>query len=269
MSVSREMRGPRSRREPREGHGTVAVPSARVREPGHRASSPGPEGWRRGVVLLAFVAVAASGCAARGAPIQLPEARELAREASAASTRESRVRAVFAWSMAEADARFSGDGVAHIGTDDRARIDLFGPRGDGYLSAILVGDVLALPPGAPADAPVPPPALLWSTVGVFRPPSGAELVASRRSGARVVLEYAGAEGTWRFTFEGDRLVGAELDGLRGRQSVELRGLGPGRLPERAVYRDHTAFRELVLTLVDAEDPAEFPPDIWSLSASGP
>ena len=168
--------------------------------------------------------------------------------------------------MVESDARFSGDGVAHIAAGERARIDLYGPRGEGYLSAVLVGDALELPPNARPDVPVPPAPLLWSTIGVFRPPAGAELVDTRRSGDRVTYEYSGAGERWRFSFEGNRLADVELDTGRGRQSVELRGGGPDGLPQRAVYRDHAAFRELVLTLVEADRTATFPPDIWTLHA---
>ncbi|HWV58712.1 MAG TPA: hypothetical protein VNZ57_14745 [Longimicrobiales bacterium] len=205
-----------------------------------------------------------SACAAKGTAIQLPAAQAMAREAASASLPESAARAVFGWTMVEPDARFSGEGVAHIAADERARIDLFGPRGEGYLSAVLAGDALVLPPDARLDVPVPPPALLWSTIGVFRPPAAAEMTGARQSGDRITLEYAGNGERWRFTFEDDRLASAELDTGRGRQSVELRGENAIGLPEQAVYRDHAAFRELVLTLVDAEPLTALPPEVWTL-----
>ena len=68
---------------------------------------------------------------------------------------------VFGWSLREGQSRFSGAGAARMTTDYRARLDLFGPQDVPYLSALLRGDRLTLPPGMPARM-VPPAPLLWS-----------------------------------------------------------------------------------------------------------
>lgn len=123
-----------------------------------------------------------------------------------------------------------------------------------------------MPPQS-TDAPVPPPALLWSTLGVLLPPPGAQLAGSRHDGDRVRLEYTGARGRWRFEFERQRLrhAGWERTG-GGRHTVELEGVGRFDLPQQAVYRDWAAFRELSLTLDEVKHVEPFPPETWVLGA---
>lgn len=169
---------------------------------------------------------------------------------------------VFHWGLTERDGRFSGDGVTRVAAPYRARLDLFGPRGETYLSAALVGMDLRIPQAA-NDAPLPPPALFWSALGVFRPPPAATLVGTARDGSTLALEYARGEEHWRFQFRNNHLRHAEWQGPgKGRRTVELKGEGAFGLPRQAVYRDWIAFRELKLELREVEEVHGFPADTW-------
>jgi hypothetical protein len=182
---------------------------------------------------------------------------------ASASEPKNRLRLVFEWSLQERDAKFSGEGAIRLEAPYHARLDLFGPRGEGYLSAALVDWDLRLPTGAPTEL-LPPPTMLWTVFGVFRPPQGAELISSRGDSAQTVLQYRAGDQTWTFTFSGNRLSRSEWQGpAQGRQTVEIREYSTRGVPARVVYRDWRAFRELSVTLTQANDVAQpFPPDTW-------
>jgi hypothetical protein len=169
----------------------------------------------------------------------------------------------FDWTLQEQESRFSGQGLARISPPFRARVDLFGPRGEAVLSAALVDDELRLPGGA-QDAPLPPPALFWTVLGVFRAPEGATL-AGAEGGPNPVLSYRRGEDVWTFQFEGDRPAKSEWTGrAEGRRTVEISGDASHGLPTQVTYRDWPAFRELRLTVKRVLEVNEFPPEIWSV-----
>ncbi|MBI4544559.1 MAG: hypothetical protein HY703_05130 [Gemmatimonadetes bacterium] len=237
---------------------------AACRRGGYRLTRAGPAA----AAALALLGIAASllACAPPGTAGQ-PAPASVEHDLVAASAPARPLRILFDWTVREREARFSGRGVARIEPPYRARLDLFGPRGETYLSAAVVEAELRLPPFA-AAAPVPPPPLLWSALGVFRPPPDAELVSARQQGEALHLEYREGGFRWRFAFEGGSLRQAEWEWPgKERQSVLLKGEAAGRLPREAVYRDWTAFVELVLTLDKADDVEPFPPEIWTPGAS--
>jgi len=200
-----------------------------------------------------------------GANVTTGPDEQLARDAIAATAPRSPRRLVFAWALKDRDARFNGQGVARVEPPYRARLDLFGPRGEGYVSAAAVGAELRIPPAAQSQAAMlPPPALLWTALGVLNPPGDARLTGASRQGDETRLEFARGGERWRFTLVGGRLRRAELDGAGpGRQTVELSGEGALGLPRSAVYRDYAEFRELTLTLDRANEAESFPPETWS------
>lgn len=168
----------------------------------------------------------------------------------------------FEWDAREREARYSGQGAARVEPPRSARLDLFGPRGEGYLSAAVVDDEVRLPPNAELGL-VPPPTLLWGALGVFKRPVGAELVRAERKGERIYLEYQDAEGRWYYEFDSERLKGVEWRGAGNRRkTIELKGEGPTRLPEEATYRDWATFTELKIRVDQVEEVDSFPPDIW-------
>jgi hypothetical protein len=224
--------------------------------------------------LVVCVAGTAGGCAGRAAPAsdrQHTGADAVADTAAAThAARENRLEAparlVFDWSLQEREGRFSGQGVTRVAPPDRARLDLFGPRGEGYLSAVFIGGEIRLPAGS-TSAPLPPPALLWSALGVFDPPDGATLTRSVREGRTLHLEYAAGGQRWKYRFEDDtlRFVAWTAPG-NSRRTVELEGTGQLGLPRQAVYRDWPAFIELRMTLKEASNVDGFTPDTWSVGA---
>lgn len=216
------------------------------------------------VVVLGAGVIAACASGGGAPPVSGPAVRAYEAEAAGTTAPTRPLHILFSWTLQEGDSRFSGRGATRLEPPLRARLDLFGPRGEGYLSAALVDMELRLPAGA-ADAPLPPPTLFWAALGVFRAPVGAELVGSSRDGGTTRLEYARGQERWRFRLEDGALRSAEWVGPgEGRRTVELTGGAQYGLPNRAVYRDWLAFRELRLTLDEVNETDGFPADIWSI-----
>lgn len=220
-------------------------------------------GYVRAALAVTYTAALLGGCTGSARPAQPGPIDPTLEPAAVSSTQlRSRLRVVFEWSLQDRDARFTGDGVARVEPPYRARLDLFGPRGEGYLSAALVDFELRLPPGATAEL-LPPPPLLWSVLGVFRAPPNAELVDASGDSVRSELQYRAGEETWRFLLQNGRLQRVEWQGPgQGRQTVELQQYDARGLPKRAVYRDLREFRELSLELTQAYEVDSFPPEIW-------
>ncbi len=209
-------------------------------------------------IAVMLVVVGLAGCALHGVPDAAQPA--VAERAVRETAPDRPLRVIFRWRALDGRARFSGQGVARIEGPYRARLDLFGPRGEGYLSAALVEDRLRFP-GEP-DAVVPPPAMIWSALGVVRPPEAAVLQGTRRRGTTVELYYQTGEGRLRFTLEEGRLRTAEWRRDRGRMVVELADDVHG-LPGRAAYRDWANNTELHLELETVEEVEPYPPEIWT------
>lgn len=222
---------------------------------------------RRTNFTLLVAAVAMTACAP-GVPAQTPSG---AGQDSAAVQRvvelnrlDGPVQVLFDWSLQERESRFNGEGATRVAPPDHARLDLFGPRGEGYLSAAFVRGEVRLPPGT-STSPLPPPALLWSALGVFQQPAGSTLREVRRDGDRLELEYGADQERWVYRFEKDRLRRVEWTAPQGgRRTVELEGGAESGLPGRAVYRDWPQFVELRLTLNEAIRVDGFPQDIWTV-----
>lgn len=178
---------------------------------------------------------------------------------------KSPFRIIFDWSVREPGLRSSGRGVARLEPPYRARLDLFTGRGETVLRAALVGDELRLPEGASAEL-IPPPALFWSSLGVFRP--GGDY--------RSVEGWEADDGTLRLSYraEGQPELVYALDGngdvaslvlLRDGEAVDQLSLSqPARegFPAGATYRNLIDFRELTLTLDTVEVVESYPSYIW-------
>lgn len=212
------------------------------------------------------VVVWLTGCAP--AAVQTPVAPpqpELARTLVDSTALRRPLHLVFSWSFTEASARFSGQGATRVEPPYRARLDLFGPRGETYLAAAAEGDELRLPANLPGGlrAIVPPVPLLWSALGVLRAPEDATLVSTDQRADTLLLGYVRGEERWSFRAVAGRLQYVEWTGPgSGRKTVELRGSAAHQLPAVAVYRDWPAFRELTLTLDRVNEVASFPADTW-------
>jgi hypothetical protein len=216
----------------------------------------------------AAIAALLAGCGPTiGAPpgerVADPDAAVTALQAAAP---EGPVHARYAWELDEAGSRLRGQGVVRAIPGERARVDLFGPRGETYLSAALVDGEYRFAGGAAPQVQLPPPAFLWAAFGVFDPPAR-PLEAAVENG-RLTLRYQeeGQE-TLEFTADGweadPRLVRARRGGPRGvMESVDVTWTEDGAHPLTARYRDWREYRTLTLTLeewnvVDGFDPAIF------------
>jgi hypothetical protein len=220
---------------------------------------------RRHIYFPAFTAafvLAAAGCAAgTGAPS--PPDPEAEQRLEAATAPAHRAQVMFEWNMTDRDARFSGRGVLRVDTGYRARVDLFGPRGETLAAAIIENGSMRFAPQS-AAALLPPPAMLWASLGVFRRPVDAPLTGTRVDDDGVLLEYTRDRTQWRFRFEDGRLRTAEWTDGSGRRTVELTSGADAGLPAQAMFRDWTEFRQLTLRVTEVQERAAFEPDVWIL-----
>lgn len=213
-----------------------------------------------------MVITSAAACAGTGGPIASgPVVQSYESEAIAETTLDRPLHVLFSWRLDERDGRFNGQGATRYEPPRRARLDLFGPRGEAYLTAALVDMELRLPAGADAT-PLPPPALLWAALGVFRPPQGAQLTGTARDGEITRIDYARDDERWTFRLERGRLRWAEWVRRDGRRTVALEGDAGQGLPGQAVYRDWPAFRELRLTVEEVNETDGFDGEIWTVRA---
>ena len=211
------------------------------------------------VRIVVFAAVTAlAGCALHGVPATADPA---AADGAVRETAPDRpLRVIFDWRALDGTARFSGQGAARIEPPYRARLDLFGAHGEGYLSAALVGSELRLP-GDPGEI-LPPPAMIWSVLGVVRPPDDAVLEGTREESGTLELYYDTGDGRLRYTLEDGRLRAAQWSRRGQRMVVELEGAVRG-LPATAAYRDWGNNTELHLELESVDEVEPYPPEIWT------
>jgi hypothetical protein len=175
---------------------------------------------------------------------------------------ESPTAVTFSWQLAEEGLRLSGRGVARVLPPERARLDLFLGNGEPAARAVLVGEDLRLPVLMPGGV-IPPPPLLWATLGVYRPGPGRTEVRTGDGGMREVTVYLDSGESVRYDFTGERMRAAYLaQGGSITREVRLEW-GDGELPSSARYRDLASFRELVITSEEVRQVAGFPPDIWT------
>jgi hypothetical protein len=227
-----------------------------------RLSSGAPAlAGRAAALVTALVTALTAGCAsvaASGAPD--PDAAAAAVVASAPA---HRLEVVFDWSLSDRDARLNGRGVLRLDRGDRGRVDLYGVRGETYAAAIVEGEAMRVVPEM-AAAMLPPAALLWSALGVFREPADAPLTGTVRNGSELALEYTRDRTRWLFRFGDERLRSTEWTDGAGRRTVVLSGTAGFGVPQEAVFRDWTEFRELTLRVTEISEKTSFDADTWIL-----
>jgi hypothetical protein len=220
----------------------------------------------RGGLLAALVAAGAA-CAPQlpsvpsGPPAADPRAVET--ELVRATTPDGPRQVNFTWELDEAGSRVRGRGVVRAEAPDRLRLDLFGPRGETYLAAALVGESFRVPPAVAERFPLPSPALLWGAMGVVRPPAGGRLAGATATGGAASLRYEldGGE-TLELGAEAMRVRTLRRSGGSGAlESVSI-SYSPAGALRRAEYRDRGAYRTLVLNVESITDAAPFPPATW-------
>lgn len=210
-----------------------------------------------------LLAGAVAGCASAPAQIGGPPDPGFEARAEAATAPARPLQVSFDWNLTDRDARFNGRGVVRVDQGYRVRVDLFGPRGETLAAAIVEGEHMRIVP-AGSEALLPPPAMLWSTLGVFRRPTDASLTGTTTGQAEARLAYARDGERWTFGFEGDALRTTEWRAGGARRTVVLTGQTAVGLPTQAVFRDWTEFRELTLRVTDVDESEGFEPDVWTL-----
>jgi hypothetical protein len=231
--------------------------------------------WRRRMrgkpagpgVIGVLLGVLIAGCASAPPQAAQPpiDAGQLASAAIRASTLDAPYRLVFDWALNEPGSRLRGRGVARIEPPYRARLDLFLSNGERVAAAAVVGDSYTLARGSRTE--LPPPALLWGSLGVFRPGDFSQLRGGRWESTGVAeLRYlppGGGELLYRL--RGDRIERMEvLRGDRASEELRLVHVEGERFPREATYRHLEEVRELRITLESIEHVEAYPTDIWNL-----
>jgi hypothetical protein len=171
---------------------------------------------------------------------------------------------IFEWSVREPDLRLEGSGFARLQHPDRARLDLFMDNGEAVMAATLVKDQLNAREGTRLEV-VPSPALLWASLGVFRPGEDVTLLGAEAFDDDTFrLRYRLPDGDeLRYELRSGRVMGAELrhEG-NATHRVSLNRDGDGELPREATYRNLGSFSELKVTVETVERVDSHPSDIW-------
>ena len=210
--------------------------------------------------------VVGTGCMPRQAAVvaPVPDALGAASVLQDQTGLESPIRILFDWELNDAGVGVKGRGVARVAPPYRARLDLFLDNGELVIKAALVDGELIIPAGAPDDI-LPPPDLMWGTLGVFRPDLGTELLGGDRlDNGLVRLRYRYLdERELHYSMEDGVLRKLEMlsDGDVV-QWVEVERDGETRYPARATYRNLTDFRELKITRQQLDQVDAYPADIW-------
>jgi hypothetical protein len=214
------------------------------------------------MVALAALAACAPGRVAVVGPMASPQPMAESLQSETRLVEPTRID--FTWELNEAGARVKGVGVARVEPPYRARLDLFLEKGETVISAALVGDDLRLPPGAPDDI-LPPVALMWGTLGVFRPIEGARLIGGDRLENRAErLRYAYTQDR-ELHFEvgpGTVLAVELLEGASVVEWVRLETEPEGSYPASATYRNLIDFRELKIVTTSVRRAGPFESAIW-------
>lgn len=164
---------------------------------------------------------------------------------------------VFNWELEDRDLTGRGEGVARIATPDSARLDFFLAGGMGAGAAVLIGDSLRVPGPDMVRRLVPPPTLLWASLGRVALPNLPDTVI-RMDGGTLRADI-GNPVAWRLTFRGDTLIRAER--VEGGRVVEWMDRADA---SRIRYRDEGARRSLQLVVTRREEGRQFDASIWRL-----
>lgn len=207
---------------------------------------------RRALRAVAVLALAA--CAPRLAPLTgAPAPARLPRAILPAGSRQ----VVFEWQLQDPEFTGKGDGVARVTAPDSARLDFFIAGGMASGAAILIGDSLVAPGPELIKSLVPPPPLLWASLGRLAVPALPDTVV--RVDGLTLRADIGQPVAWRATFRGDTLERLEHV-RRGRVAEWLARIDASHVR----YRNEEARRQLDLTVRRTEPIPDFDASIWRL-----
>jgi len=207
---------------------------------------------RRAFGVVAALALAA--CAPRLTPLTgAPAPAALPRAVLPPGSRQ----VVFEWQLEDPDFTGKGDGVARVTAPDSARLDFFIAGGMASGAAILIGDSLAAPGPDVIKRLVPPPPLLWASLGRLAVPPLPDTIV--RVDGPTLRADIGNPVAWRATFRGDTLERLEHV-RRGRVSEWLARVDATHVR----YRNEESRRQLDLTVRRSEPIPDFDASIWRL-----
>jgi hypothetical protein len=163
-------------------------------------------------------------------------------------------RIVIDWRYSDADFAARGEGLVRLVPPDSARLDFFLAGGYAGGRALLIGDSLIATNASGLERVLPPPALLWATLGRLIV-KGADTTI--RVDGDTLRADIGTAPRWRAAFVGDHLVRLErIDGDRLTDFVV-------RQDSATVHYEHASPRlRLEITIVGREPTRGFDADIW-------
>ncbi len=218
------------------------------------------------------ILAAVAACAPRlPDPVPVPEPGELAERLRVAGTPDQPQLIAFQWRYRGREGRFSGEGAVRTNPPDSVRLDLLGPGWSGVQSAVLLGDQVYYIGEQRIE--LPPPAFMWTLLGVFRPPAGVEAVAARRGDHSQLSYVLSSRETLVFLFDAaNRLVEAErrFDGdaveeIRIEPNDAGANLHAWRWPREARYRDLGEFHEVRIKVTEIRGHAPFERRIFEVA----
>ena len=163
-------------------------------------------------------------------------------------------RVVIAWRYSDRDFAMRGEGLVRLVPPDSARLDFFLNGGYGGGRAFLIGDSLIAPDAASIERFLPPPALLWATLGRLTVQGEDTMV---RVDGDTLRADIGIVPRWRAAFvDGDLVRLDRIEGDRLREFVV-------RHDSSAVRYEHAAPpRRLEIEIVRREPTRGFDAEIW-------
>jgi hypothetical protein len=161
---------------------------------------------------------------------------------------------VFDWELQDREITARGEGSARIAYPDSARLDLTLGGGFGGAAAVLIGDSLQVSGGNVTRRFVPPPPLLWATLGRVALPPARDTTA--RVDGELLRVDIGVPVGWRLTFHRDTLL--RIEHVRDGRIIEW----VERDGNAVRYRSEEARRSLSLTIKRADEVAPFDESIW-------
>lgn len=210
-----------------------------------------------------------AGCPGRVAPLVTTPLTPGDRAAALAwSTRTVPGRAVairFRFEFQDKRRRWAGRGTARVAPPDSLRLDYVGPLGLGAGAAVVVGDsTLWADPEENFRALVPAVRMLWTALGVVRPPAAHAVVATWQAPARTIWRFADAADTLDYVAseEAPRTLAAEWrrEGkVLARSQTDLDAQARST-KARVVFPEASA--RLELTVVSLDTTVAFPPALW-------
>ncbi len=175
----------------------------------------------------------------------------------------------FTWSYGDETFEANGDGAVRVQGADSARLDFFLRNGMAGGYAILIDSLLSTPGGDFVNRLLPPPPLLWASLGRLALPEAPDTVA-RRTGDTLRADLGVLHGkdasdsngrAWRVTVVNDGLQRVEhIEKGRTVEWLDRRRAADGRWHVQYVHE--RGKRRLSIVVTDTTYVEEFDASIW-------